>query len=183
MLPETGEQGCPQDSCSAGDVLGQDDAPTDRVSDRLGTRDERLAKGDPQARDGSSRERRLDREVLAGRSEAKVSNAGCEGGRGAFLRQGEGSEKDQNRPFRVRCSCFLLRFCCSHGNRRIPIKLRTRDPAEYGSPATQEPIMPPKERFALIKSQIDQDIAKRKERDASWDNVIDVSIILLRSVR
>ncbi|EKM52072.1 uncharacterized protein PHACADRAFT_212666 [Phanerochaete carnosa HHB-10118-sp] len=57
---------------------------------------------------------------------------------------------------------------------RLPIKLRTtRDPAEYGSPTTQEPIMPPKERLALIRAQVEQELAKRKERDQSWDNVVD----------
>lgn len=34
--------------------------------------------------------------------------------------------------------------------------------------------MPPKERFALIRSQIEMELARRKERDQSWDNVIDV---------
>lgn len=34
--------------------------------------------------------------------------------------------------------------------------------------------MPPKERFALIRSQIDAELARRKERDQSWENVVDV---------
>ena len=37
--------------------------------------------------------------------------------------------------------------------------------------------MPPKERIALIRAQVEQELAKRKERDQSWDNVIDVRML------
>ncbi|GJE91699.1 enhancer of polycomb-like domain-containing protein [Phanerochaete sordida] len=56
---------------------------------------------------------------------------------------------------------------------RLPIKLPGRGQADYGSPAAQAPIMPPKERLALIRADVEQDLAKRKERDQSWDNVVD----------
>ena len=37
--------------------------------------------------------------------------------------------------------------------------------------------MPPKERCALIRTQVEQEVAKRKERDQAWDNVIDVRFV------
>lgn len=38
--------------------------------------------------------------------------------------------------------------------------------------------MPPKERCALIRAQVEQDLARRK--DQSWDSVIDVCLVFLR---
>ncbi|EMD31875.1 hypothetical protein CERSUDRAFT_119155 [Gelatoporia subvermispora B] len=57
---------------------------------------------------------------------------------------------------------------------RIPLKLRTRDNAETASPVTHaEPQIKPKERQAMIQSQIEQELARRKEKDQRWDDVVD----------
>ncbi|CCM00001.1 uncharacterized protein FIBRA_02026 [Fibroporia radiculosa] len=57
---------------------------------------------------------------------------------------------------------------------RIPLKLRTRDNGELGSPnGHQEPQIRPKERQAQIQSQIEQELAKRKEKDHHWEDSID----------
>ncbi|KAI0793285.1 enhancer of polycomb-like-domain-containing protein [Abortiporus biennis] len=55
---------------------------------------------------------------------------------------------------------------------RIPLKLRTRENGEF-SPITQEPMMKPKERHDLIQKQIDQEMAKKKEKDRFWEDAID----------
>lgn len=34
--------------------------------------------------------------------------------------------------------------------------------------------MPPKERFALIKAQVEEEVKRTKKRDENWENVIDV---------
>ncbi|PSR71467.1 hypothetical protein PHLCEN_2v12734 [Hermanssonia centrifuga] len=56
---------------------------------------------------------------------------------------------------------------------RLPLKLRTRDPGEYGSPISAQPIMKPKERLTLIQNQVDQELASRKEKDHHWDDLLD----------
>ena len=35
--------------------------------------------------------------------------------------------------------------------------------------------MPPKERYALIKAQVEEEVKRTKKRDENWENVIDVS--------
>ena len=63
---------------------------------------------------------------------------------------------------------------------RIPIKLRTRDATDLASPvAHPEPQIRPKEREAQIRSQIEQEVAKRKEENRSWDDLIDVCLSII----
>lgn len=58
---------------------------------------------------------------------------------------------------------------------RIPLKLRTRDNGELGSPiGHQEAQIRPKERQTQIQSQVEQELAKRKEKDHHWEDAIDV---------
>ncbi|OCH93358.1 hypothetical protein OBBRIDRAFT_328810 [Obba rivulosa] len=57
---------------------------------------------------------------------------------------------------------------------RIPLKLRTRDNADTASPITLvEPQIKPKERQAMIQSQIEQELARRKEKDQRWEDLVD----------
>ncbi|KAH9935624.1 uncharacterized protein B0H18DRAFT_976555 [Fomitopsis serialis] len=57
---------------------------------------------------------------------------------------------------------------------RIPLKLRTRDNGELPSPvAHAEMVIRPKERQAQIQHQIEQDLAKRKEKDQKWEDYVD----------
>ncbi|KZT10653.1 uncharacterized protein LAESUDRAFT_343366 [Laetiporus sulphureus 93-53] len=56
---------------------------------------------------------------------------------------------------------------------RIPLKLRTRDNGEISSPIMHEPQIRPKERQAQIQKEIDQDMARRKEKDHQWEDAID----------
>lgn len=65
---------------------------------------------------------------------------------------------------------------------RIPIKLRTGNAADLASPVAHvEPQIRPKEREALIRGQIEQDVARRKEDNRSWDDLIDVCLQFLCS--
>ncbi|KAI0944834.1 hypothetical protein AcW1_001669 [Taiwanofungus camphoratus] len=57
---------------------------------------------------------------------------------------------------------------------RIPLRLRTRDNGELASPvAHAEPTIRPKERLAQIQSQIEQEMARRREKDHGWEDAID----------
>ena len=61
---------------------------------------------------------------------------------------------------------------------RIPLKLRTRDNGELSSPIMHEPQIRPKERQAQIQKEIEQDMARRKEKDHQWEDAIDVKYFL-----
>ncbi|KAH9949542.1 enhancer of polycomb-like-domain-containing protein [Amylocystis lapponica] len=57
---------------------------------------------------------------------------------------------------------------------RIPLKLRTRDNGDLASPVTyNEPQIRPKERQAQIRSQIEQEMARIKERNNQWEDLVD----------
>ncbi|KAF7798750.1 hypothetical protein EIP86_009975 [Pleurotus ostreatoroseus] len=56
---------------------------------------------------------------------------------------------------------------------RLPLKLRTPRETEFGSPII-EPMMKPKDRYAQIQAAIDQELAKRKQEDHGWEDLIDV---------
>ena len=59
---------------------------------------------------------------------------------------------------------------------RLPLKIRTRD-NELPSPATQaEMAVRPKERLAEIQLAVEQDLAKRKEKDQKWEDYTDVRV-------
>ncbi|KAF7800350.1 hypothetical protein EIP86_011600 [Pleurotus ostreatoroseus] len=55
---------------------------------------------------------------------------------------------------------------------RLPLKLRTPRETEFGSPII-EPMMKPKDRYAQIQAAIDQELAKRKQEDHGWEDLID----------
>ncbi|GBE89019.1 Enhancer of polycomb-like protein [Sparassis crispa] len=56
---------------------------------------------------------------------------------------------------------------------RLPFKLRTRDNGDSASPVVAEPAIKPKERQAAIRSQIEQGLAKIKEKDRQWEDLVD----------
>lgn len=54
------------------------------------------------------------------------------------------------------------------------VKLRTPRDNEYGSPINQEPMMRPQDRQAMYQSLVDQELAKRKQEDHGWEDVVEV---------
>lgn len=59
---------------------------------------------------------------------------------------------------------------------RIPIKLRTgRDSGDFGSPVVTEPMMRPAVRASMIQSQVEEELAKRK--DHRWEDAVDVRVV------
>ena len=59
---------------------------------------------------------------------------------------------------------------------RLPLKIRTRD-NELPSPAAHtDMVIRPKERLAEIQLSIEQDLAKRKEKDQKWEDYVDVRV-------
>jgi hypothetical protein len=60
-------------------------------------------------------------------------------------------------------------------NRRLPgLRIKTHG-GELGSPSHVEAAIRPKERTAMILSQIEREILRQKDRDHQWDDQIDVS--------
>ncbi|KAH9839378.1 enhancer of polycomb-like-domain-containing protein [Rhodofomes roseus] len=58
-------------------------------------------------------------------------------------------------------------------NARIPLRLRTRDNGDMLSPVAHEAAIKPKERQAHIQQLVDQDLARRKEKDQKWEDHTD----------
>ena len=64
---------------------------------------------------------------------------------------------------------------------RLPLKLRTPRDNDYGSTIILEPMMKPKDRQAMIQAKADEDLARRKQEDHGWEDLVDVSFQCFRS--
>ena len=63
-------------------------------------------------------------------------------------------------------------------NRKLPgLRLKTHG-GDLGSPSHAEAAIRPKERTAMILSQIEREMLRQKDRDHQWDDQIDVCRII-----
>jgi hypothetical protein len=64
-------------------------------------------------------------------------------------------------------------------SRRLPgLKLRTRDYELGPASLYSEGHVRPKERRAVIQSQIERELQRLKEKDSQWDDLIDVGAVV-----
>lgn len=57
------------------------------------------------------------------------------------------------------------------------VKIRTRESGDSGTPLQSEAAIRPRERLALVNAAIERDLARRKERDHGYEDVLEVRLI------
>jgi hypothetical protein len=55
-----------------------------------------------------------------------------------------------------------------------------RPPAIAATPAVMEPPMKPRERWEKINASVEKDLGRIKDKDQSWEDAVDVSIVRSR---